>query len=215
MTQSPGYLRQMKPSLDLAIVNSLTSLTRLQAQALAAVDFHDKLGAHSNRRAQLGRTPNLAEFCLVATRGESRLALWLQRDFRHDASVFSAIDVLELRVQFVGLLDDESTKNSRATLVPASKLELLATYLAITPCPTVSSLSRFAGIHVSRARVWLKRLSQASIIRGHSRPNELFFLNTLLVSRLFRISPDRLNAQFDVTVAKLDWLKRSIYRTTS
>ena len=205
----------MKPSLDLEIVNSLPALIRLQALCLAALDHHQKLSTQSNRSIRATLAPNLAELCLVATRRGTRLAYWLQRELPHVAEVFSASDVLELRLQFVRLLDAHSTTGSEARIVPASKSTRLATYLAVTPSPTVSSLAGFAGISGSRARVWLKRLAQASIIRGHSRSNELFFLNTVLVSRLLNISPDYLNNQFDSTVSRLDWLKRSVYRTVS
>jgi hypothetical protein len=203
----------MNSSLDLAIVNSLPALTKLQALALAAIKHHENLNALSNRPTQPSRTPNLAELFLVATRSGTRLAFWLQSELPKIPEVFTASDVLKLRIEFGQLLDKQAHNGPQALIVPVSKSAMLATYLAVTPCPTVSSLSNFAGIRASRARVWLRRLAQASIINGHSRPNELLFLNTLLVSRLVKLSPERLKVQFDVTVSRPDWPRRSVYRT--
>ncbi|MFM1973904.1 MAG: hypothetical protein RLZZ345_988, partial [Actinomycetota bacterium] len=89
----------------------------------------------------------------------------------------------------------------------------LVTFLSLSPCPTVSNLAEFAGIHRSRAKVWLRRATDLSIVKCHRKSNELIFLNLNLVSVLARISQELLAEQFDFAVSRPDWLKHSVYRS--
>lgn len=200
----------MIEALDAKLVQSLPELNRLQQKFYAATQHFSTMKLHSRRET----VPNVAEFFLVAARPRIRLALWLERADPPEFDQINATDLLELRFAFArGLTLSAESSNRR--VVPNTKVQILATFLCCTPCPTVSGLASFAEIYETTAKAWLHRLTSASLLKCHRTPNELFFFNALVVSRLTGFSREILNEHFEHTVARRDWLKRSAYRSIS
>jgi hypothetical protein len=172
-------------------------------------------------QSRMGRSlpsPNLAELALIYCRPRPRLAPWLTgANLVANPNLVStptAYSSTTLSVSDLLILRNELTRRLTARgVVPKTKLLTLATYLAVTPCPTISHLSAFACIHPSRAKVWLQRVTDLSLLKCHKKPNELIFLNLHLVSALANLSPERVGEQFESTVSRGHWLKRSVYRS--
>lgn len=207
----------MQPELDLRLAEALPTLIRLQNLFNLV---QDKICA---RQKQFGRAlpaVNFAELALIASRPKPRLATWIttataapdRKALRtSDAAVLlrpplSVGDLLLLRSQLAIELSDKA-------VVPTTKLATLATFLSVTPCPTTENLATFAGIHASRAKVWLACLAELSLLKCQKRPNELVYLNLQLVGLIADVTPSSLSEQFDLAVSRRDWLKRSAYRS--
>jgi hypothetical protein len=195
----------MHPDLDSRLINSIPSLLRLQNFFLVASERH----LSSQRR--MGRSlplPNFAEIALISCRPKPRLAAWLisANTCPTPSTSLSVSDLLTLRNQLKVSLTE-------SRVVPKTKMPTLVTYLSLSPCPTVSNLAEFAGIHPSRAKVWLRRATDLSILKCHRKSNELIFLNLDLVSMLADASQELVAEQFDFAVSRPDWLKHSVYRS--
>lgn len=195
----------MHPDLDSRLINSIPSLLRLQNFFLVASE------RHLSSQLRIGRSlplPNFAEIALISCRPKPRLAAWLTKANTSPTpqTSLSVSDLITLRNQLKVSLTGRG-------VVPKTKMPTLVTYLSLSPCPTVSNLAEFAGIHRSRAKVWLQRTTDLAILKCHRKSNELIFLNLNLVSVLARISQELLAEQFDFAVSRPDWLKHSVYRS--
>lgn len=191
-------------ALDFALINAIPAVRRVEAQISTSIQRHQSLQERHGRNLP---TVNLAELVLVASRGSRRLPPWLLRSQNSQTGV--AIEaLLEIRAQF-------SKKICESKVVPRTKVGLLATYLSVSACPSVSSLVEFASIQPNRARLWLRRLSGAGLVLLLSTPNELICLNHELVARLAGETPDEIAEQFQQLRRKPRWLRDSSYRTVS
>jgi hypothetical protein len=205
----------MHPDLDLQLIREIPALLRMQRHFWLALD------RRLSMQSRMGRSlpsPNLAELALIYCRPRPRLAPWLTgANLVANPNLVStptAYSSTTLSVSDLLILRNELTRRLTARgVVPKTKLLTLATYLAVTPCPTISHLSAFACIHPSRAKVWLQRVTDLSLLKCHKKPNELIFLNLHLVSALANLSPERVGEQFESTVSRGHWLKRSVYRS--
>jgi len=186
-------------------MNSIPSLLRLQKFFLVASQRHLSSQRHMGRSQPL---PNFAEIALISCRPKPRLAAWLISASKcpTPSTSLSVSDLLILRNQLKVSLTE-------SRVVPKTKMPTLVTYLSLSPCPTVSNLAEFSGIHPSRAKVWLQRATDLSILKCHRKSNELIFLNLNLVSMLASTSQELLAEQFDFAVSRQDWLRRSVYRS--
>lgn len=207
----------MHPDLDLQLIREIPALLRMQRHFWLALDRHLFMQSRMSRSLP---SPNLAELAIIYCRPRPRLAPWLASPnpgsspasspasslTAHPSTSLSVSDLLILRHEFIRRLTARG-------VVPKTKLQTLATYLAVTPCPTISNLSAFACVHPSRAKVWLQRLTDLTLLKCHKTPNELVFLNLHLVSALADMTPESIGEQFESTVSRRQWLKRSVYRS--
>ena len=191
----------MTKNLDVAFVERLPALTHLSSQLQKAVEGRRQNEANQRRSLP---APNLAELCLLAARGRRTVATWL---LQKPTSIrpLPVEKLLVLRAELAQEIEFEH-------LVPNNRVQLLATYLATTTCPQVSTLADFAEVNTKTARSWLRRLADQRLLLLFATSSELFFLNSKLISIISGFDHVQIESQFDLLVRQPRWLRHSHYR---
>lgn len=194
----------MQENLDLQLLARVSELEQLQKFLYAAIDQQLK----TPTRLHGGLRPlNLVEVALVVCRRGSRPATWLA--VRAVSQRVDAIDIpalLRLRARFAKRLD-------AIPEISKSRVDQIATYLASTACPSSSDLAIFAKVHSNTARAWLQALGESKLLLTHHASNVINCINTEVLSLLSGLDAIHIRTQFEATVSRKDWLKRSIYST--
>jgi len=157
------------------------------------------------------RELNLAEFAILHSRGGRRLPLWV-RTIELSSSLECVITKHELRDFYDHLVE----QIGKYKIVPKTRVEILASYLAGQISAGVTTLADYAGIGTSTARNWLRNCAEHEILEPFHTFHESYFLNVNLIGLVIdgnqKIS-DYFAANFARDLASLrkrkDWLNES------
>jgi hypothetical protein len=134
---------------------------------------------HHFKRRNLGKV-NIAEFAVITACGDSRLPRWMKTI--ESLSIFEEfplqpITLHDLVARFV-LIKAELELHR---IVPKTKSQLLASYLAGTTCATAESLRKFASITKTTAHSWLNRCVEHKLLDVFETRRDKYFLNPALM----------------------------------
>ena len=201
-----AYPQPMPHNADLSMLEALPALARLQVQISNALERHVN---REQRHHRLLQSPNMVELALVASRGSKRLVGWLQvPNLALQSAQVQVVELLKLRARFADTLCSRQ-------IVPSTRIDCLATYLAVHPCPSVATLSDFAEIDRQTARKWIKTLAREGLLCLKATPRDLHAINPELLSLLSAVSTAAIRQQFEALIRNRHWLKDSRFTLIS
>lgn len=158
---------------------------------------------------------NVAEFAMVYTRGGRRVPQWMKTFDTRELNARSGMPDLEIS-QIEDLFVDLRENIRYFALVPNTKANILAEYLAGTVCATAQSLSDFAGISLSTARSWLSKCSDRNLLCDFRSKHETFYLNANLIElaltgqvNTISFFKTEFQKSLELLFAKRNWLDES------
>ncbi len=175
--------------------------------------------AREKLASQRGKEINLAEFAILHSKGGRRLPLWIRSihdEPKRNGGTPARSDGLINKYDLRDFYDSLVEQISRYKIVPKTRIETLASYLAGQVSARVSTLADFAGIGTSTARNWLRLCAEHQILEPFHTMHESFFLNV----RLIELTIDgnlKSSAYFEANFAKdlaalrkrRDWIAES------
>lgn len=192
----------MPQNLDIQLIGRLNRLETLQQYAAAT---RARFSKNATMR-KFSIAPNLVELAIAYARSPNRMAYWLTRQTSAKTITIDLHALLELRADFQAKLAD-------LKIIPQSRTEQVATYLASTACPTTGDLASFAEIHANTARRWLLRMRARGLLLVNATVNEIFCANVPVLTLVTSLQPEEIENQFGAIAFKPNWIKHSIYTT--
>lgn len=165
-------------------------------------------------RALVDRMPdvNVVEAMIVLSRGGSRMAPWVRALTRPDA--FEDVEPLANNV-VLSLFNATFADIRNYRVIPATRSEVFAVFLATNICSTSHQLADACGISIQTAITWMFKAEEVNLVAKASVAGTNYYIHTKPFDQIwfgeFWNSARGLNlpAKCQALIADSDWLENS------
>lgn len=160
---------------------------------------------------------NLCELAVLHQRGGRRVPTWATRRIESRPTALSfrnSLPPITTQLLF-DLRHDLQRKIFIDRVIPRTKAQVFATFLASNICATAEGLAGHAGMTLKTARNWLRQAERAGLVARFNGGHEVFYLNfelLCLVTEGQRLHPAFLAsrvAELSDLNSRNNWLNRS------